>query len=149
MKRAIAPSLVHYAVHHSVRRGIRYGTALGLSLLWLVVGPLGSLHALERLSDAQVTEGLRQLPGWATDGERIYCTYQFTNFVEAIAFVNRLVVPAEAAGHHPDLTIRYNQVNISLSTHDAGGITDLDFVVARDVVRQSGPFVDEPRTCQP
>lgn len=87
-------------------------------------------NTLQRLSEAEIAEQLPQLPGWSSDGQQLSCTYQFINFVEAIAFVNRLVEPAEAAGHHPDLMISYNRVGISLTTHDAGGLTNLDFTVA-------------------
>jgi 4a-hydroxytetrahydrobiopterin dehydratase len=51
--------------------------------------------------------------------------------VEAIAFVNQIVEPAEAAGHHPDLEISYNKVTVSLTTHDAGGLTSKDFDLAQ------------------
>ncbi|WP_199336951.1 4a-hydroxytetrahydrobiopterin dehydratase [Oscillatoria sp. FACHB-1407] len=88
---------------------------------------------LVRLTQVEVTQQLRQLPGWETDGQRLYRTYRFANFVEAIAFVNRLVAPAEAAAHHPDLTISYNVVTVSLTTHDAGGLTQQDFDLARQI----------------
>ena len=52
---------------------------------------------------------------------------------EAIAFVDRLVEPAEAAGHHPDLAISYNQVTVSLTSHDAGGLTQKDFALAQTI----------------
>lgn len=88
-----------------------------------------------RLSPIEVTAQLQQLPGWTTDGQRIYCTYEFENFVESIAFVDRLIEPAEAAGHHPDIAIAYNKVTISLTTHDAGGLTEQDFALAQQIDR--------------
>lgn len=98
------------------------------------------------LSAEEVFQQMRALPDWTLSGQEISCTYQFGNFVEAIAFVNRLVEPAEAAAHHPDLTIRYNRVALLLTTHDAGGLTELDFRVAqaaRAATNPDGP----PLTC--
>ncbi|NEQ26630.1 MAG: 4a-hydroxytetrahydrobiopterin dehydratase [Microcoleus sp. SIO2G3] len=92
---------------------------------------------LTRLSQTEVAEQMQQLPGWTTDGQRIDCTYEFENFVEAIAFVDRLVAPAEAAGHHPDIAIAYNKVTVSLTTHDAGGLTEQDFALALQIAQLS------------
>ncbi|MGJ3245005.1 MAG: 4a-hydroxytetrahydrobiopterin dehydratase [Elainellaceae cyanobacterium] len=79
-------------------------------------------------SDAQ--QRVNQLPNWSLEGKTIQCTREFKDFVEAINFVNRLVEPAEAAGHHPDISISYNKVTIELTSHDAGGLTDSDFEMA-------------------
>ncbi|MDJ0528931.1 MAG: 4a-hydroxytetrahydrobiopterin dehydratase, partial [Microcystis sp. M53600_WE12] len=62
-------------------------------------------------------------------------TFKFNNFIEAIAFVNRLVTPAESLGHHPDITINYNRVTLSLTTHDVGGLSNLDFDLAQQIER--------------
>ncbi|TVP62056.1 MAG: 4a-hydroxytetrahydrobiopterin dehydratase [Leptolyngbya sp. LCM1.Bin17] len=82
------------------------------------------------LSDADIQTKLNQLPDWSLDGKAITCTRTFKDFVTAIDFVNQLVEPAEASGHHPDLQISYNKVVIHLSTHDAGGLTEKDFTMA-------------------
>ena len=82
------------------------------------------------LNPTQISQRLQNLPGWIIDNQQLRHTYQFKNFVEAIDFVNRLVEPAEKAGHHPDIAISYNKVTISLTTHDAGGITQKDFDLA-------------------
>lgn len=82
------------------------------------------------LSKIEIEEKLKQLPDWELKGKEITHTYKFENFIKAIDFVNSLVQPAENAGHHPDITISYNKVHISLSTHDEGGITDKDFDLA-------------------
>lgn len=86
-----------------------------------------------RLTDAEVAQELQSLPNWTTDGQRIGCTFRFDNFVESVGFVNSLVEPAEAAGHHPDLQISYNRVTVSFTTHDVGGLTLLDFETARAI----------------
>ncbi|AFY38270.1 pterin-4-alpha-carbinolamine dehydratase [[Leptolyngbya] sp. PCC 7376] len=83
------------------------------------------------LTDADIQTKLAALPDWQRNGNAITKTYKFKNFVEAIAFVNRLVEPSEAADHHPDVSIfSYNKVTINLSTHDQGGLTEKDFSLA-------------------
>ncbi|HIK31484.1 MAG TPA: 4a-hydroxytetrahydrobiopterin dehydratase [Oscillatoriales cyanobacterium M59_W2019_021] len=85
---------------------------------------------MTRLNDRQIQERASQLPNWTVDGKTLTRTWTFENFIQAIEFVNRLVDPAERAGHHPDISISYNKVNVSLTTHDAGGLTDKDFELA-------------------
>ena len=85
------------------------------------------------LSQTEVDRQIQALPQWQQSDKEIVRTFEFKNFVEAIAFVDRLVEPSEAAGHHPDLTISYNKVTVSLSTHDAGGITQMDFDLAQTI----------------
>lgn len=89
------------------------------------------------LSDVEIQEQLPQLPDWILQGKAIQSVWKFKDFVEAIAFVNRLVEPAELAGHHPDIAISYNKVTVSLTTHDAGGLTANDFELAK-VISQLG-----------
>lgn len=83
------------------------------------------------LTDAEIAAGLVALPGWTHEGRVLRRTYRFAGFPEAVAFVGRLVAPAEAMGHHPDLAISYNTVVVDLTTHDAGGITRKDLELAR------------------
>ena len=83
------------------------------------------------LSHAEINEALRALPGWTSEGASLRRTYEFAGFPEAVAFTTQLVAPAEAMGHHPDLAIRYNKVVVTLTTHDAGGITRKDLELAR------------------
>ena len=85
------------------------------------------------LSDTQIQEAIAKLSGWRVNGKQIQSSRKFKDFVEAIAFVNKLVAPAEAAGHHPDIEISYNKVTISLTTHDAGGLTAKDFTLAQEI----------------
>jgi 4a-hydroxytetrahydrobiopterin dehydratase len=87
------------------------------------------------LSDQDIQTKLAQLPEWSRDGKAIKTELTFKNFVAAIDFVNKLVAPAENAGHHPDISISYNRVSIELSTHDAGGLTEKDFAMA-DTINQ-------------
>ncbi len=83
------------------------------------------------LSDSDIQSKLSSLSGWSLDGKKISKTYEFKDFVEAINFVNRLVEPAEASGHHPDIHVSYNKVIIELTSHDAGGLTESDFEMAK------------------
>jgi 4a-hydroxytetrahydrobiopterin dehydratase len=85
------------------------------------------------LKDTEIQARLSQLSGWTVEGYQLSCTRKFKDFIEAIAFVNKLVEPSEAAGHHPDIEISYNQVTVNLTTHDAGGLTDKDFALAEKI----------------
>lgn len=83
------------------------------------------------LTDAEIQEQAKLLEGWIVEGKELERTFKFKDFVQAIAFVNKIVEPAEAAGHHPDLAISYNKVKLTLTTHDAGGLTSNDFALAQ------------------
>jgi 4a-hydroxytetrahydrobiopterin dehydratase len=89
------------------------------------------------LTETEIAENLNSLSNWNLAGNKIKSKRTFADFIAAIDFVNRLVEPAEAAGHHPDLEISYNKVTITLTTHDAGGLTEKDFSLAR-VIDQLG-----------
>lgn len=82
------------------------------------------------LSDDEIDSRLKDLDGWARDGDRIRRECSLADFVKAVEFTNRLVDPAEEANHHPDLEVSWGQVVISLMTHDEGGLTDKDFELA-------------------
>lgn len=73
---------------------------------------------------------LTSLPGWKIDAGELVKTFNFKDFREALAFVNRVGEAAESAGHHPDIDIGYNRVRLGLVTHDAGGLTEKDFEMA-------------------
>ena len=85
------------------------------------------------LSDTEIQERASQLSGWTVKDKELRCTRKFKDFIEAIDFVNKLVKPAEAAGHHPDIAISYNKVTVNLTTHDAGGLTEKDFALAQEI----------------
>jgi 4a-hydroxytetrahydrobiopterin dehydratase len=90
----------------------------------------GTTGSVARLSDEQVAAELAKFPEWSLVGDAIQRTFGFANFVEAMAFVNKVAAAAEAAQHHPDVLIRYNKVTMTLSTHDAHGISAKDFALA-------------------
>lgn len=82
------------------------------------------------LSAEDANSHLRTLPDWKIVSGELVRTFQFKNFLGALAFVNRVGELAEEAGHHPDIDIRYNRVRLGLTTHDAGGLTSKDFDLA-------------------
>ena len=81
----------------------------------------------------EINERASQLSDWKLEGNKLKCIKVFKDFVEAIDFVNKLVAPAEASQHHPDLEISYNKVKVVLTTHDAGGLTEKDFSMAQAI----------------
>lgn len=82
------------------------------------------------LTPAQIRSALAGLEHWRRRGRVIHRDFAFPDFSAALAFVNAVASAAEEACHHPDIDIRWNQVRLSLTTHDAGGLTDSDFVMA-------------------
>lgn len=88
---------------------------------------------MEKLSDSQISERLSQLSQWSEMNGAIQRTYQFKDFKQAMEFVNKAANLAEERQHHPDILIRWNKVTLTLSTHDAGGITEKDFDFAESI----------------
>jgi 4a-hydroxytetrahydrobiopterin dehydratase len=84
----------------------------------------------ERLGATGIRRALAALRTWSRHGREIRRSYRFEDFKAALAFVNRVGVLAEREGHHPDIDIRWNTVLLVLTTHDAGGLTALDFRLA-------------------
>ena len=85
------------------------------------------------LSTADATARLQSLKDWRLDNGEIVRTFEFHDFVAALAFVNEVGKLAESAGHHPDIDIRWNKVRLALVTHDAGGLTAADFDLAAKI----------------
>ena len=86
---------------------------------------------MPKLADNQITIALAAVPQWTRRGDDIARTFQFKDFPAAMKFVNAVAELAEAAWHHPDIDIRWNKVMLALTTHDAGGLTQKDFDLAR------------------
>ena len=86
---------------------------------------------MDKLTDEQVQTKIAQLPQWALNGDSLQRTFGFDDFVASMAFVSRIADLAELMQHHPDIMIRYNKVTLTLTTHDASGLTDNDFSFAR------------------
>ena len=94
---------------------------------------------MTKMSDEQIQSALSQAQEWSELNGAIQRTCQFPDFKAAMAFVNRVADAAEARQHHPDILIRYNKVTFTLSTHDAAGITEKDFDLARTIDTFAGP----------
>ncbi|MBP8253020.1 MAG: 4a-hydroxytetrahydrobiopterin dehydratase [Herpetosiphon sp.] len=85
------------------------------------------------LSESELNERLEAMPDWNVVKGEITRTYKLASFPFAIEFVRQIGDLAEAAGHHPDIDIRYDNVKIALSTHDEKGITEKDFNLAKQI----------------
>lgn len=85
---------------------------------------------MKPLDQVEVQKLLASSPEWTEMNGAIQRTYQFKDFVASMAFVNKVADAAEKAQHHPDILVRWNKVTLTLSTHDAGGITEKDFRLA-------------------
>lgn len=83
-----------------------------------------------RLSEAEVRERLKGLPGWTYAGGRIEKRYPFRAFTDGLAFVNRVAAIAEALDHHPDVLLQYGSVTLMCTTHSEKGVTEKDFELA-------------------
>ncbi|MCH2133604.1 MAG: 4a-hydroxytetrahydrobiopterin dehydratase [Phycisphaerales bacterium] len=90
---------------------------------------------MDKLEADQIETRLESLPEWTLSGDNLQRTLGFSDFKEAMAFVNKVGDAAEAAQHHPDIMIRYGKVTLTLTTHDAGGLTEKDFEMAGTIDR--------------
>jgi 4a-hydroxytetrahydrobiopterin dehydratase len=86
---------------------------------------------MSAMTTKQMSLHLKTMPNWSKRGQTIHRTFEFKGFLKAIEFVNRVARKAQKSSHHPDIDIRYNKVTLKLTTHDEGGITEKDFVLAR------------------
>jgi 4a-hydroxytetrahydrobiopterin dehydratase len=89
------------------------------------------------LSEREIAGALAGLAEWKLEAGELVRTATFGDFAEAMMFVNAVAELAEAAGHHPDIDIRYNKVRLALLTHDAGGITEKDMSLAEEIDKKS------------
>jgi len=109
---------------------LRTAAAASRSQLENFAAPPVQKMAIERIPGA-----LAQIPGWKMQDGKIMRTYEFKDFPAAVQFVQAVAIAAEQAWHHPDIDIRWNKVTLTLTTHDAGGLTGKDFSLARQFDR--------------
>jgi len=76
---------------------------------------------------------MKRFDGWELAAGKLHRDFEFSNFVEAFGFMTRVAIVAEKMDHHPEWSNVYNRVSVDLTTHDAGGITDLDFALAEEM----------------
>ena len=86
-----------------------------------------------KLSPSEAESFLKELGNWNLSQQKLYKKYKFKDFVEAMKFVNRMAEIAEQEGHHPDFTVHYNEVEVSVWTHAVGGLTENDFILAAKI----------------
>lgn len=92
-----------------------------------------------KLSDVEIQRALGGLPGWTRRNDALGKTFAFDHFIDGIAFVNAIATAADRMDHHPDIDIRYTKVSITLATHSAGGITELDLRLAEQIEQIATP----------
>ena len=84
----------------------------------------------KKLTEDEIRSRLSEVPGWELAAGKLHREVKFKDFVDAFGFMTSLALVAESKNHHPDWSNVYNRVVIDLNTHDAGGVTDLDFELA-------------------
>ena len=88
---------------------------------------------MQKLSEAEVIERLPKAKDWERHGDMLVRSWQFPSFRRAMEFVNRAAPMIEKIDHHPDIIVSYRTVRIEMSTHDVGGLTDLDFALIAEI----------------
>lgn len=86
---------------------------------------------MSALTAKEITLHLKAAPNWAKRAKKIQRTFKFAGFLDSMAFVNRIAKRAQKLNHHPDIDIRFDQVTLTLTTHDEGGLTENDFLLAQ------------------
>ena len=97
-----------------------------------------------RLSPEDVARRLAERPGWSGDAVSIHKEYRFADFSAAFGFMTRAALAAERLDHHPDWTNVYSRIAVTLATHDAGGVTELDFRLAETLDLLAGEVPSPP-----
>jgi 4a-hydroxytetrahydrobiopterin dehydratase len=86
-------------------------------------------------SSEEIKDRLANLPGWTLANDKLHRKFEFTDFVNAFGFMTQVAIIAEKMDHHPEWSNVYNRVEVFLTTHDAGGLTKLDFELAAHMNR--------------
>ena len=92
----------------------------------------------KKLSTDAIQMGLDDLEGWSLEDDKLHREFRFKNFVAAFGFMTSAAIEAEKMDHHPEWFNVYNKVRVHLTTHDAGGITELDFLLAKKMNQLAG-----------
>ncbi|HTK37256.1 MAG TPA: 4a-hydroxytetrahydrobiopterin dehydratase [Pyrinomonadaceae bacterium] len=87
----------------------------------------------KKLSRDEIEQAIKGLNGWRAESDKLVKRFEFPNFAESLAFVNKVGERAEAADHHPDIKLGWGYAEFEITTHDRGGITDFDFALAREI----------------
>ncbi len=92
----------------------------------------------DKLSQKYISATLNDIPGWSLENDKLRREFKFANFVEAFGFMASAAIEAEKMNHHPEWFNVYSKVIVDLTTHDAGGITELDLELARKMNNLAG-----------
>ena len=88
---------------------------------------------VQKLSDTEINSALAVLHDWHLKDQMIAKEFKFKNFVEAFGFMSKVALVAESMQHHPNWSNVYNKVNVELTTHDVGGLSEKDFLLAKKI----------------
>lgn len=86
-----------------------------------------------KLTTEEIAVALANVDGWKASNDRLKRRFAFSNFAESLVFVNKVGAAAESMDHHPDIKMGWGYAEIEITTHDRGGITDVDFELARKI----------------
>ena len=86
-----------------------------------------------KLSHNEIEQAIKGLNGWRAEDDKLVKRFEFPDFAESLAFVNKVGERSEAANHHPDIKFGWGYAEFEITTHDRGGITDVDFALAREI----------------
>jgi len=92
----------------------------------------------DKLRDDAISARLNEMPGWSLEKEKLHRDFKFANFAEAFGFMTSAAIEAEKMDHHPEWFNVYSKVVVDLTTHSAGGVTELDFELAKKMNRLAG-----------
>jgi 4a-hydroxytetrahydrobiopterin dehydratase len=87
------------------------------------------------LAQKDIDARLKTRPGWKLEQDKLHRSFKFSNFVEAFGFMSQIAILAEKMDHHPEWSNVYNRVDVLLTTHDADGVSELDFELAEHMDR--------------
>lgn len=87
----------------------------------------------EKMTGTEIEARIEATDGWRLEGETLFRRFEFENFAESLAFVNRVSEIAESANHHPDITFGWGYAELRTMTHDRGGVTDVDFALVEKI----------------
>ena len=93
---------------------------------------------MQAMDDTAIAARMDEIPGWTIEDGKLTRSYTFADFVAAFGFMTSVALEAEKAGHHPEWFNVYNRVEVTLTTHDAGGLSALDVELANEMDVQSG-----------
>jgi 4a-hydroxytetrahydrobiopterin dehydratase len=88
---------------------------------------------IPKVNNEEAETLLKELPGWALQGEKLFKLFKFKTFLKSIEFVNKMAQVAEGEGHHPNFCVNYNQVEVTIWTHAINGLSENDFILAAKI----------------